>query len=235
MDILAEKLGEVSGGDILDVATGRGNFIELLIEYLKDYRSITGIDSSEKAVDGARKSITKDNVSFLKMDAGNMSFKDNSFDTVCISNSLHHLSDIDNVLGEMNRVIKPGGLFIINEMYSDNQSETQLTHVYLHNWWGEIDSAMGITHNKTYKRQEIIDIAQRIGLKSVNTFEYGNEGDPKDKENVEYILNVCDTYIERANGHPGHERFKRKGEELKERLISTGISSATELFIMGRK
>jgi len=47
---LEQTLSRISGGNILDVATGRGEFIGFLQHLLKDYNSITGIDSSEKSI-----------------------------------------------------------------------------------------------------------------------------------------------------------------------------------------
>ncbi|MHA2209223.1 MAG: hypothetical protein ACXABV_08650 [Candidatus Thorarchaeota archaeon] len=41
-----EKLGTISGGDILDVGTQEGDFINTLIKTLRGYNSFVGIDIS---------------------------------------------------------------------------------------------------------------------------------------------------------------------------------------------
>ena len=41
---IAEKLGAISAGKVLDVATERGGFIYTLIKTLKAYDSFVGID-----------------------------------------------------------------------------------------------------------------------------------------------------------------------------------------------
>ena len=64
----------------------------------------------------------------------------------------------------MGRVCKPGGQFIISEMYRDGQTETQQTHVALHHWWAAVDTAEGILHHETYTRQELVEITEKIGL-----------------------------------------------------------------------
>jgi len=56
------------------------------------------------------------------MDAREMAFADASFYTVCISNSLHHMADLERVLAEMARVLRPKGRFIVAEMYCDGQT-----------------------------------------------------------------------------------------------------------------
>ena len=128
-------LSTISGGNILDVATGSGGFITFLSDNLEDFTEITGIDCNERTIEAARKVHSQHNIHFLLMDATHLDFPEGHFDTVCIANSLHHMADLPTVLSEMLRVCKPGGNFIISEMYRDGQSETQLTHVLLHHWW----------------------------------------------------------------------------------------------------
>ena len=42
---IAERLGSISGGRVLDVGTGQGGFIDILMNTLMDYESFIGIDS----------------------------------------------------------------------------------------------------------------------------------------------------------------------------------------------
>jgi len=64
------------------------------------------------------------------MNAERMDFANESFDTVSISASLHHLPNIQQVLAEISRVLKPGGNFILAEMHRDGQTAAELTSVY---------------------------------------------------------------------------------------------------------
>src|SRR4030042_393167 len=162
METAEDALGKLTGGYVLGVATGGGGFVNFLMENLKDYLEITGIDCNEKPLEAARKSYSQANIHFMRMDAARMDFPDGRFDTVCISNSLHHMSDLPRVLTEMKRVCKPGGHFIIAEMYQDGQCETQLTHVMLHHWWAAVDTAEGIIHHETFTRQQVVELHQRV-------------------------------------------------------------------------
>src|SRR5512141_3036012 len=117
MNIPQQALGTLSGGRVLDVATGRGNFISTLIENLRDYIEVVGIDTNADTLEAARENFTQDNIRFAVLDAARLDFPDESFDTVCISNSLHHLADLPQVLAEMRRVLKSNGHFIVSEMY----------------------------------------------------------------------------------------------------------------------
>ena len=100
---IAKRLGSVSGGKVLDVGTGGGDFIDTLMKTLKDYDSFVGIDyclsaKSRKEMESARKRFEGKSVRLFEMNAENMKFEEGSFDTVCISYSLHHLANIDKVL-----------------------------------------------------------------------------------------------------------------------------------------
>ncbi|MGD9397453.1 MAG: class I SAM-dependent methyltransferase, partial [Candidatus Thorarchaeota archaeon] len=129
-----KKLGTISGGDVLDVGTDDGDFINVLMKTLKDYNSFTGIDILEDDLKKAREHFKDAPVKLIEMNAETMTFQDNQFDTVCISYTIHHLENIDTVLAEMYRVLKPGGYFIIQEMYSDgNQTAAQLVDIAVHN------------------------------------------------------------------------------------------------------
>ncbi|MFX1602603.1 MAG: class I SAM-dependent methyltransferase, partial [Promethearchaeota archaeon] len=80
-----EKLGTISGGDILDVGTQEGDFIDTLMKTLKGYNSFVGIDISADDLEKAREQFKDAPVDLMEMNAETMSFPDNHFDTVCIS------------------------------------------------------------------------------------------------------------------------------------------------------
>ena len=94
MKKLEKKLSEIVGGNVLDVATGSGEFIQL-IKSFKSFDKITAIDTEEKFGKYIKKRFPDDNIEFLKMDSSKLDFPDEYFDTVCISNSLHHMKELD--------------------------------------------------------------------------------------------------------------------------------------------
>ncbi len=237
MDILKERLRKWHGGRVLDVATGRGAFVEYLMASLAGYHRIIGIDLSENNINMAREHFGSEKVNFEVMDAGKMAFADDSFDTVAIGYSLHHLNHIDGILGEMKRVLKPGGLFLICEMYRDNQTDKQLTHVYLHHWWAEIDRANGITHNETFTRQEIVDKAHKTAPGELEIFDLsGFDGEAYDDEKLAgEFLKICDQYMAKIKEGPDRKRLMEKGMELKKRVVEVGFEGASTLCVLGRK
>jgi len=232
-----ELLAQIAGGNVLDVATGSGQFVEILLEGLSSFEMITGIDTSDKAGEVFKdKFKDRPNIQFLKIDAARMEFPSSAFDTVCISNSLHHMQNLDLVLNEMVRVLNPGGHLLISEMYRDNQTETQMTHVLMHHWWGAIDTARGAFHNETYTRKKILDIVASLGLEQKTILDWFDfSDDPRNPETVKYLTAAIDQYLGRLNGLPGEEDLRRRGLELRKRVEEIGFHSATSLLVVAKK
>ena len=226
-------LGHISASRILDVATGSGNFIHFLIEGLQDYTEIIGVDNNERAEATFTETFKKNpKVKFQRMDAHKLDFNESSFDLVCISNSLHHLDPLP-VLHEMKRVLRPNGVLLVSEMYRDNQTETQMTHVHLHHWWAAVDRVNGVLHNETYTRQELLDLVSDLDLNDLITFDISDlSDDPKNPEIFTELDPVFERYIQRAEGYPD---MQARGEELKARVKDIGFHSATTLVVLGRK
>jgi len=237
MQQLEKDLKNISAGKILDVATGSGEFIHTLTQSLKDFDEITGIDTNERALKAAEKHFTEDNISFKDMDAYKFSFEPESFETVSLSNSLHHFAEIDKILMSMKRVLKKDGYFIINEMHCDeDQTEEQKTHVQLHHWWGEIDSRMGVVHNKTYTSEQIERMVTALDLKDVHIYEFAYPiENPRDEKMINRYLGYFDPYVDRLKDHKDYKKLKETGEKLKLRLKEIGFAPATSLFLIGRK
>jgi len=231
-----QALGCISAGHILDVATGNGSFITFLLDNLKDFTEITAIDLNERPLQAAREVYPQDNIHFLCMDAACCDFPDDHFDTVCIAFSLHHMDDLAGVLAEMLRVCKPGGYFIINEMYRDAQCETQLTHVLLHHWWAAIDTAGGISHHETYTRRQIIEIIDKLGLSSTDYYDLLDlDTDPKDPVLIQELDKIIDRYQQRIQDLQGEAALCRQGERLRQRVHQVGFHAATNVLMIGKK
>jgi SAM-dependent methyltransferase len=229
-----EILGHIAGGRVLDVATGNGSFIYFLMDGLKDYDEIIGLDTNERGV-GAFAETFKDkpNIRFDLRDALHPGYDAASFDTVCISNSLHHFDDPVAVLSQMMRLLRPGGHLILAEMYQDGQVETQITHVNLHHWWAAIDRENGVVHHETYRREEIVAMVNALGLSELGLYDQFDLGeDPKNPEILAELNPIFDRYIQRAEGRPD---LQKRGEDLRKRVAEVGFHSATTLFAVGKK
>lgn len=102
---------------ILDVATGTGDFAIAALRYKPS--AIIGIDLSPEMLKIGEAKMKKrglDNI--IKLQAGdseNLPFAANTFDVVTVAFGVRNFEDLEKGLGEMFRVLKPGGKSVILE------------------------------------------------------------------------------------------------------------------------
>lgn len=229
-----KELLNKKGIKILDVGTGAGGFINTLTMLTDEFEEIIGIDTSSRAIEAANKNFKDERVKFIEMDALNMTFDDNSFDVVCLSNSLHHLEDISETISEMERVLKPNGILLFNEMFSDVEDPKQLTHVELHHFWAEVDRFNNVVHNETMKRNEIIETLNKNS--SLIISEAWNMELDEDKElteeDYEWLKRTLDYSLKRVKDSENYKYFEEKAEVLRERIMKVGFKGATQLLVI---
>jgi ubiquinone/menaquinone biosynthesis C-methylase UbiE len=111
---------------VLDVGCGSGWATRLLADYAFAGR-VTGIDISDEMVQLARES-SKDhlNVNFEVASAEQLPFDSNEFTHAFSMESLYYYRNIPKALAEIQRVLKPGGLFVaVVDLYWENEATHQ--------------------------------------------------------------------------------------------------------------
>ncbi len=107
-----KQISEWHPSNILDIATGTGDFAILAAEMLKP-ESVIGADLSEGMMEIGRKKVAAKKldsiISFQREDCLKMSFNDNTFDAVIAAFGIRNFQNLDKGLAEMCRVLKPGG------------------------------------------------------------------------------------------------------------------------------
>src|SRR3954447_26656549 len=97
----------VPGGRVLDVACGTG----VLTKALADAGAhMIGVDASKGYLEGAHRRRSHPNIRYELCDIRQMPFEDNSFDAAVSTLALDVLPEIEQVVSEMKRVTKPGGV-----------------------------------------------------------------------------------------------------------------------------
>jgi SAM-dependent methyltransferase len=231
---LRRLLGAVEGGKVLDVATGAGGFIPLLAAALKSHAGFTGIDTNPEALAEARRAHPE--ADFEVADAARLPFPDADFDTVAISNSLHHLPDPAAAFREMKRVLGSGGAFIVREMYRDRQTAAQLTHVLAHDWWAEVNTRLGESHRPSYTRAEVIALVTGIGLENLAVDEFvAADADPLDPEDIAAFARRNREVLGKLRAEPDYAEQEARCEQLIARAREVGVSPAPAVIAIGRK
>ncbi|MDD4956818.1 MAG: class I SAM-dependent methyltransferase [Candidatus Omnitrophica bacterium] len=115
-ELVLEKAGPLSG-KILDIGSGRGMMALCLAR--KGY-DITSIDNNEVMLRTTVLNLAHEGlngkVELHKMDAGSLEFPDHSFVNIFMAEALHHISALDGVFNEIDRVLSPEGLFMISDL-----------------------------------------------------------------------------------------------------------------------
>lgn len=95
------------GGRVLDVACGTGVLTKALAEA---GAHVVGVDASEGYLEGARLRRSHPSIAYEHGDVRHMRFDDNAFDAAVSTLALDVIPEIEQVVAEMKRVTRPGGV-----------------------------------------------------------------------------------------------------------------------------
>lgn len=116
-NFFAEKLVKFSrlakNEKVLDAATGKGAVLSAAARILGSEGQIAGIDISPKMLQEAKKRVPAW-VELKEMDAEHLAFPDHSFDVVFCAFAIYFFPDVQAVLSEFKRVLKPDGRMVIS-------------------------------------------------------------------------------------------------------------------------
>ncbi|MDA0667776.1 MAG: class I SAM-dependent methyltransferase [Planctomycetota bacterium] len=163
-------------GRVLDIGCGPGH-IALQLVTQKPELEVVGVDLSENMLKIAEehKAVCAqgDRVEFLIADAKGLDFPDDSFDTVCSNSILHHIPDPVPFLREAWRVLKPGGVFLIRDLFrpDDVAAATALVDLHAAN---EAEYARELFHASlcaAFTPDEFVDIARAAGISGAEVVE----------------------------------------------------------------
>ena len=128
---LLERLGPGGGFDLLDVGCGTGIFLDR-VKTAYPLARVTGVDYSRSMLEfaagrlsgGQRDSGTAGRTpGLVQGDSEFLPFEDDSFDVITCAHSFHHYPHQEDVVGELYRVLRPGGRLMLIDGFRDG-------------WWG---------------------------------------------------------------------------------------------------
>jgi SAM-dependent methyltransferase len=236
---LNDVLESIDAGRVLEVGCGDGEFTEILVENLGAFDSIYAVDVEDSSLDEARNYFAKAHpgsaVTFRNADATKLPLSTASFDTGAISNSLHHMAQPEEALGELVRVLRPGGRLIINEMIADVEDPRQQVGRDLHHLKARVDRTKGIGHNRTLTRAVIDSLLDSLNLQHVERHEYDRVDIDTSDVDLEGRLDHIDGYIEHAAWSSDYASIRREATRLKQRIRTVGFDAPPQRLIIARK
>lgn len=113
-----KRMDVKQGSHALDVCCGTADWTIALAEAVGPSGNVTGLDFSQNMLNVGIEKVKKLGLSHVNLIHGNameLPFPDNSFDFVTIGFGLRNVPDYLQVLKEMYRVLKPGGMAVCLE------------------------------------------------------------------------------------------------------------------------
>lgn len=104
------RIGE--GDQVIDVGCGTGNYTRHLARAAGEGLTV-GLDASETMVAAAAERSDRANLAYLRGDACALPFGDETFDVACSVGVIHMVEEPMVALGEMVRVLTPGGRLVV--------------------------------------------------------------------------------------------------------------------------
>lgn len=178
------KMAVSPGDSAIDLCCGTCDWTLSLAEASKS-GPITGLDFSQAMLDVGRQKIKVapygDQIKLIQGNAMELPFADNTFDYATIGFGLRNVPDLVQVLKEMRRVVKPGGMVVCLEV---SKPTTQPFKGLYYFYFDRILPVFGKVFAKSYEqykwlpeslkpfpgRKELAQTFRDVGLKQVEDY-----------------------------------------------------------------
>jgi SAM-dependent methyltransferase len=145
---------------VLEIGCGNGRFTSLLLP-----RVDWGVDLNEREIELCQGNLTYRRLGC--MDARRLIFADGVFATVLANCVVEHVTELDHVLGECRRVLRPGGSFIATVPLIEMNR-----HLLLRTGWYSRLRANQLQHRHLMARDGWIAALTRAGFTTIETTPY---------------------------------------------------------------
>jgi 2-polyprenyl-3-methyl-5-hydroxy-6-metoxy-1,4-benzoquinol methylase len=120
------------GANVLDIGCGRGMAIIMLGRLFPESR-FTGLDLSQEAIDYATKEVIRqklNNVEFRVQDLTDFdrTSAEEKYDIITAFDAIHDQARPDNVLTGIYKALKPGGIFLMQDINSSSEHHNNYDH-----------------------------------------------------------------------------------------------------------
>lgn len=154
---------------LLDVGTGTALIpIELARQVL--FVHVTGVDLAAEMLHLARRNIDRaqcgDRVAVELVDAKRLPYADGAFDSVVSNSIIHHIPEPRLSLGEMVRVLRPGGLLFVRDLFrpDSNAAVEQFVSQYAGGESPRQQQLFRQSFHAALTPDEIADLIEPLGL-----------------------------------------------------------------------
>lgn len=176
--------GEIKNKTVLDAGCGVGAFTETLVKDNKVY----GVDFSEKSLEYAKKR----GLDTICADLKALPFEDGKFDIVLCIGVIQLISGYEDILKELARVTKPGGVVLIETL---NKSSIQRKVLMAVDKTKKFD--------RMYDMSELKEVYEKLGLSNI---EYMNIYHPLEKVSYSSNMSIFKKYFSTSFAIKGEKK-----------------------------
>lgn len=151
---LLEKIPDINPGQVLDMGCGTGYFGPALCRRFNE-SDYLGLDLSEQMLTYARSQHPAQG-RWLAGDAENLPLKANTIDLVFSSLAIQWCADLPGLMSEVNRVLKPGGLFVFSSLLDGTLYELKQA-------WAQVDAKQHV--NNFFRMEHYLNAAKSAHFK----------------------------------------------------------------------
>ena len=215
-------------GEALDLGCGEG----VVARAIWDRPVVVGLDSDEKMVERARESGVYRWV--IQRDGQKLPVADNSLDLVFSNSVLEHIKQVEMVLMEVARVLKPGGRLV---MTTPSMNLTGYTR-----WggWSPVRQAYGKWRDKKYHHYHLYDLAAwrrklaRVGLVVAKSYYYLTEAEVRLWDELLWEWTVSKLLGRNGQNRLYDWRYRQRVDEMV-RAAKTTDETGASLAVMAIK
>jgi ubiquinone/menaquinone biosynthesis C-methylase UbiE len=230
---LKKRLGGYDAGSLLDIAVGRGDFLRFALSSFKSWHRASGIDIDPETLQIADQSFGNSCVILVNGSALAMPFISGYFDTITMSNALHHIEDLKSLFAETFRVCKSNGLIVINEMLDENHSRPQEPYMLYHRFIAEVDNQLGRYHHEPFGLKELLSIVKNSGLNTLDYFIHEEvTGDCLDEDEIRAMSERMRKKVQLLRGSDYYYFYENKIGEIINRLSNAGVHKPRHITFM---
>lgn len=191
----------------LDVATGTGH---TALAFAPRVRCVVGVDLTPEMLSLARRAAKErgaHNVSFGRADVERLPFPNGCFDLVTCRRAAHHFLNVVAALEEIGRVLRPGGLFVLEDRSVPEDDFVDRT-------MNRLDVLHDPSHVREYRLSEWNEMLSRSAFRVRSTAFFAahrpldsltDRADPEDARQVLAVVDSLDTEQRRRMGVEGHD------------------------------
>lgn len=237
MKELKSYLSQYKNPRILDIGTGKGDFIAMIDYVYQDYSEIIGIDIVDYLLEMDESAFESNpKIKWMDLDVLETTFPKNSFDIISLSNTLHHIKDIKSMFNQMVEMLKPGGIIILSELISSNDlSEKQISHQLLHSFAAKIDHELNKVHSQIFSKENVMQAIEMYSPLPVDAI-WELETKSFDEEiTLEDLYRLVDGLLKNVKDSSKFEQYKEEALEIKDYLKENGFSFSTTICVILKK